>query len=341
MADAPEYEAPAEVAPEIGTPVADDADDVTVVTPEIAPRVPVYHLDQAAPWAGTVGATPSSNRYEASIVARIHLTFDDQYAKVDHDEEWEAVFFPLGKHFEAETAIAVDYDDRDLRTDRPDGATYMLPEAPLDAPSYFKSASADLKDYLLRNRSVEVFKNADLKLYSRIGESRQDFAKRCAAAAEDQADAAIAKLKDRYETKIKRVKGQLIAAERRVRELETDVQGRRQGELLSGAGDLISVFLGGRRRSGGISRAARRRSETARTRERLQTAEQKMGDKYTELEIIEDDLTEDVLEITDKWDGVAESLETVEIGLEKTDISIDEVAVVWIPIEEEVLSSRS
>jgi hypothetical protein len=332
MADAPEYEAPAEVATEAGTPVADEPDDVTVVTPEIAPRVPVYHLDHAAPWTGQVGAEPSSNRYEASIVARVHLTFDDQYAKVDHDEEWEAVFFPLGKHFEAETAIAVDYDDRDLRTDRPDGATYVLPEAPLDAPSYFKSASADLKNYLLRNRSVEVFKNAELKLYSRVGESRQDFAKRCAAAAEDQADAAIAKLKDRYETRIKRVKGQLIAAERRVRELETDVQGRRQGELLSGAGDLISVFLGGRRRSGGISRAARRRSETARTRERLQTAEQKMGDKYTELETIEDDLTEDVLEITDKWDGVAESLETVEIGLEKTDISIDEVAVVWIPV---------
>jgi len=116
-----------------------------------------------------------------------------------------------------------------------------------------------------------------------------------------------------------------------VRELESDVQGRRQSELLSGAGDLLSVFLGGRGRSGGISRAARRRSETARTQERLRTAEQTMGDKYSELEAIEDELTNDVLEITDKWDISAGMLETVEIGLEKTDIVVDEVAVVWIP----------
>ena len=306
---------------------------MTVVSPQIAPRVPVYHLDPAAPWARGIGAGQLTSRLQAGIVARVHLTYDDQYADVNHDEEWEAVFFPLGSQFEAESAIAVDYDDRDFRPTGPPDATYVLPEAPLDAPSYFKSVATDLKNHLLRSRTVEVFKNPDLKLYSRVGESREEFAGRCKAAAEDEADAAIAKLKDRYETKIKRVKDQMIAAERRVRELETDVQGRRQGELLSGAGDLLSVFLGGRRRSGGISRAARRRSETARTRERLQTAEQKMGDKYSELEAIEDDLTEDVLEITDKWDAAAENFDTLEIGLEKTDITVDEVAVVWIPVE--------
>jgi hypothetical protein len=335
MKDAPEYEVPTPPSPDPQeeSQAIPEADDVTTVSPEIAPRIPVYHLNPSAPWASTVGASPTTKRLQAGIVARVHLTFDDQYAKVDHDEEWEAVFFPPGKQFDAGAAIAVNYDARDFRDSGPPDATYVLPEAPLDAPSYFRSVSTDLKNHLLRSRSVEVFKNADLKLYSRVGESREAFAARCKAAAEDEADAAIAKLKDRYETKIKRVKDQLLAAERRVRELETDVQGRRQGELLSGAGDLLSVFLGGRRRSGGLSRAARRRSETARTRERLQTAEQKMGDKYSELESIEDDLTEDVLEITDKWDAAAENFDTIEIGLEKTDITVDEVAVVWIPVE--------
>ncbi len=331
MKDAPEYEPP-EAAPSAEPAPTPITDDETVVTPEIAPRIPAYHLDSAAPWAGEVGASPTSRRHEAGIVARVHLTYDDQYADVNHDEEWEAIFFPLSDRFDASTARAVDYDDRDFRAGGPADATYVLPMAPLDKASYFTSVSTDLKNYLLRNRSVEVFKNPELKIYSRVGETRESFAERCRAAAEDAADAAIAKLKDRYETRIKRVKDQLLAAERRVRELESDVQGRRQGELLSGAGDLLSVFLGGRRRSGGISRAARRRSETARTQERLRTAEQTMGDKYSELEAIEDELTKDVLEITDKWDDVAGKLETVEIGLEKTDIVVDEVAVVWIPV---------
>ncbi|HSR45049.1 MAG TPA: DUF87 domain-containing protein [Acidimicrobiia bacterium] len=331
MKDAPEYEPPA-AAPSGEPAAAPITEDETVLTPEVAPRIPVYHLDPAAPWAGEIGATPTSQRYEAGIVARVHLTYDDQYADVNHDEEWEAIFFPLSDRFDPSTATAVDYDERDFRAEGPEDATYILPNASLDKASYFTSVSADLKNYLLRNRSVEVFKNPELKLYSRVGETRESFAERCRAAGEDAADAAIAKLKDRYETRIKRVKDQLLTAERRVRELESDVQGRRQSELLSGAGDLLSVFLGGRGRSGGISRAARRRSETARTQERLRTAEQTMGDKYSELEAIEDELTNDVLEITDKWDVSAGRLETVEIGLEKTDIVVDEVAVVWIPV---------
>ena len=57
-----------------------------------------------------------------------------------------------------------------------------------------------------------------------------------------------------------------------------------------------------------------------------------MGDKYSQLEEIEDDLTEDVLEITDKWDEIAADLEAVEIGLEKTDVTVDEVALIWVPV---------
>ncbi len=324
------YEAP----PPTEQPAPDTsvAPDDSVVVPEIAAGTPVYYLDPAAPWAGDIGAARTANRFEAGIVAKVHLTYDDRYAEVDHDETWEAVFFPLGERFDSEQALAVDYDERDFRSEPPDGATYVLPEASLDAAGFFSDATRDLQQHLLRTRSVEVFKNPDLKLYSRVGESRDDFAERCRAAAEDAADADIAKLKDRYETRIERVKSQLVAAERRVRELETDVESRRQSELLSGAGDLLSVFLGGRRRSGGIGRAARRRSETVRTQERLETAELKLNDKHSELRAIEDELAEDVLEITDKWDAAASNLETVEIGLEKSDIVVDEVAVVWVPV---------
>ncbi len=325
------YEAPATPPPPVPeTPTAQD--DASVVVPRVADGVPVYYLDPAAPWADDIGAASTSTRFEAGIVATVHLTYDDRYAGVNHDEVWEAVFFPLGPRFDPDAAHSVDYDERDLRPEAPDEATYVLPEAPLEAASFFSDAARDLQNHLLRTRSVEVFKNPDLKLYSRVGEGQDEFVARCTSAAENAADDEIAKLKDRYETRIKRVKSQLVAAERRVRELETDVEGRRQNELLSGAGDLLSVFLGGRRRSGGIGRAARRRSETVRTQERLETAELKLNDKYTELQTIEDELTEDVLEITDKWDQAASNLESVEIGLEKSDIVVDEVAVVWIPV---------
>jgi hypothetical protein len=291
----------------------------------------VYHLDGAAPWADKVGAVAGGERHQAGLVARVHLIYDDRYAEVNHKEEWEAVFYPLGQTFDPADHITVDYDDRDLRPGAPGGGTFVLTEAPVDSAAFFKKAETDLKEWLYRNRRVEVFKNEQLKLYSRIGESAEDFTTRCEEAAEDAADAEVAKLRDRYRVKIDRVKDQLVAAERRTRELEVDTQSRRQQELVAGAGELLSVFLGGRRRSRSLSGAASRRSQTVRTKERLRSAEEALTDKAEDLDNLEDDLSSDLMEITDRWNEAARDNQTIEIGLEKTDIAVDEMALVWMP----------
>ncbi len=207
----------------------------------------------------------------------------------------------------------------------------MLTDAPTDSAGFYRQAEADLKDWLYRNRKVEVFKNEHLKLYSRIGETEEEFVARCEEAAENAADAEVATLRDRYKVKIDRVKDQLAAAERRVRELEVDTQSRRQQELMAGAGDLLSVFLGGKRRSRSLSGAASRRSQTVRTQERLRSAHEELSDKAGDLDDLEDDLARDLMEITDRWNDSAREVQTIEIGLEKTDIAIDELALVWVP----------
>ena len=337
-ADSPERETPTTSSESIAvdeaadqSPAATLADDETPVAPAVPDTVRVYYLDPAAPWAQEF-VEPGSNRMRAAIAARVDLVYDDQYAKVNHKEEWEAVFFPLEHDFDPDRATAVDYDDRDLKTAAPDEAVYVLPSAPIDTKTFWNGISPSLKSWLHGNLTVEVFKNPDLKLYSRVGESEQEFAARCLEAAEDAADADIAKLKDKYESRIKTVADQLRAAERRVSELEVDVQSRRQQELVSGAGDLLSVFLGGRRRSRSLSGAASRRSQTRRTQERLATASEKVTDKVADLEDLEDRLAEDVQDIMAKWDRAATTVEVVEIGLEKTDIRIDDIALVWVPV---------
>ncbi len=327
----PEREAAREAKPPSAAPAPAVADDETVVAPKVAPSVPVYHLDPAAPWAGEIGALQGGQRHQAALVARVNLIYDDQYAKIDHKEEWEAVFFPLEAAFDPADHFAVDYDDRDLRPGPPKEGTFVLTDAPIDAAAFFKEAETNLKEWLYRNRTVEVFKNEPLKIYSRIGETADEFAERCAEAAEDAADAEVAKLRDRYEVKIGRVKDQLATAERRTRELEVDTQSRRQQELVAGAGDLLSVFLGGKRRSRSLSGAASRRSQTVRTQERLRTAQETLSEKAADLEDLEDDLATDLMEITGRWNDAAQDIKTIEIGLEKTDIAVDEMALVWIP----------
>ena len=179
---------------------------------------------------------------------------------------------------------------------------------------------------------MRVFRNPALHLFSRAGESRSDFEDRCIAAAEEAGDAELSKLRDRYDSAISRVKSQLSDADRRVRELETDTNQRKQQELLQGAGDLLTGLLGGRRRSLSLSRAASRRSQTRRTEERLRTAEEKMADKANELEQIEDKLAEDITEISEKWKSSALQIEEIEISLDKADVDVDDLSVLWIPL---------
>ena len=310
---------------------AERSADESQVAPKIDPSASVYYLDRAASWASKVGAVPGGRKLQASLIARVHLTYNDRRAGVDHTEEWEAVFYPLSVRFDPSKAINVDYDNRDLSSHAPEEAVYVLPQANLGSAAYFKEARSSLRDHLSRNLSMSVFRNSALRLFSRAGESKTDFEARCKAAAEEAADAEVSKLKDRYDSAIGRVKSQLSDADRRVRELETDTNQRKQQELLQGAGDLLTGLLGGRRRSLSLSRAASRRSQTKRTEERLRTAEEKMADKANELEQIEDKLAEDITEISEKWKSAAQQIEEMEISLNKADVDVDDLGVLWIP----------
>ena len=317
--------------PPVPTALAlDVASDESPVAPAIPSSVPVYHLNPAAAWAARVEAVPQGTRLEAALVARVVLKFDDVSAKLDHAEEWEAVYFPLALRFDPSLGQSVDYDARDFLSAPPSGARYVLPEAPLTDASYYRSVALQLKDHLLREKSVRIWKNSTLGLFSRAGESEADFSMRCAKAAEEWADAESAKFRDRFGDKIDRVKNALNTAERRVRELEVDTSQRRQQEVLAGAGKLLAVFLGGKAGSQALSGFASRRSMTARTQERLRTAAGKAADKEAEIEALEDELASELERIASEAEERARGTEPLEVGLDKTDLSVREVAVVWI-----------
>jgi DNA helicase HerA-like ATPase len=312
------------------------ADNESPIAPKVADRVPVYFMDPGAPWAAEVGAKPGATRYRAAITARVHLLFDDSSAKLKHTEEWEAIYLPISEPFDESSPIAVDYDDRDFRREPPLGAksasaVFVLPDAPIHTTAYFKSVTSAIKDHLYRNRAIKIYKNSSLEAYSRTNETPEEFAARCDRFAEERADAEVARLRDSLEGKMRRLRTQIDNAARRTEELEVDVRSRRQQEIFDGVGSLLGGLLGGRRSTRGLSRASSRRGQTRRTEQRLATAKGKVSDKTDALEELEREALLAVEEINDAWESKAADIEAVEIGLEKTDIDVDEIAVLWVP----------
>jgi hypothetical protein len=312
------------------------ADDETTNPPPVAEGTRVAHLDPAAPWAVGLGAVAGGTRLQAALVARVNLLFDETVGDLRHHQEWEAVLFPLdSERADMDAAIAVDYDDRDLTGSVPENARYVLPVAKIRNKTYFSRAATDLRDRLFRTETLPLFRNTELKAISRPDESAEDFRERCRRLADDQFDAAADKLRDKYETRIDREQAAIAKAEDRLREAEADASRRGTDEIVSGVGDVLGSLFGGRKSARsivtGLRRAGSKRSMRDKAHERVETARNRLVEEVEDLTELEEDLVEELEDLADHWEEVAGAITPLEVRLERNDIDVGEITLVWIP----------
>ena len=327
--------APAAPAPAMDTNTDtnfNSVDTQAAVAPSVAQGTEAVYLDPAAPWVADLGADPTSTCLAPAAAVTINLLYDETRAAVSHSEIYEAVIFPLDGMINVEDVLSVDHDERDFRTEPPTGVSYQVGNSKIQNKTFWTSLQADMKSYLAANLSIEIWKCPDLKLYSRVGESKEDFATRCRAAADQAADLEISKLREKYAKRIDRLQDQISSADARVKELEADASTRKQTEVMSGIGDLLGAFLKGRFSSTTLSKATTRRAASRKAKARLQVHEEKLSGKEKDLVELERDLEDALVSIQEEHDTMADTTETLEIGLEKTDIRVAEAKLVWVPV---------
>ncbi|MEM9746741.1 MAG: hypothetical protein AAF945_08610, partial [Actinomycetota bacterium] len=325
--------------PVTAAPAHDLAEDETTVMPEAADGTAVRWVDVASPWLADAGGDSRGTRYEAAIVARIAMRYDETKADLVHDEEFECVVHPLGEQVDVSRMLTVDYDDRDLRPDAPEGAVYRLVDAKIKNKTFWSGIERDIRDHLVRTMTVEIPMNKEMKLYGRPGESADDFEVRCLKVADDRADEQIAKLRDKYEARAKKLRDQIEAAEDRLEVLEEQSKSKRNSELLSTAGSVLGGLLGGKKSAGGIlggllgkaGTAANRRGSTRAAQERTEAQENKIARYVEQLDELEIEVSEEVDEIQLSWNETAKTLGTLEVGLEKSDVQVTQISLAWMP----------
>ncbi len=321
-------------APLPASPAVDD--DASVLAPDVAEGIPVRWIDVAAPWLSTVRGDPRGTRLQAGAVARIAMRFDDETADLIHDQEYELVLTPLVELLDVTAAIGVDHDERDLHTEAPPGATYVLPEAKVNTKAFWTKLQRDLIDHVVRSRELRLLANRELKIVSRPGEAEDAFITRCLVAADERADADIAKLKDSFETRFKRIREQLQTAEGRADVLREEREGKRNEELLSTVGGVLGGIFGGRRSRGGVfgslGRAAGKRGRSSAAGARLDAAEDKVQSLSDQLIELQGDLENEVTSIDVRWAASAKEIQPIEVPLEKGDVKITQLVLGWIPV---------
>jgi hypothetical protein len=325
-AKAPEAQEPAPIAE------VEAADALAAIAPPVAEGIETVYLDPAAPWAADLGADPTGTCLAPAAAVTVQLLYDEARADVSHNETYEAVIFPLDGLINVDDVSSVDHDERDFRSEAPAGASYQLGNTRLQNKTFWSGLRSDFKNHLAANRSIEIWKCPGLKLYSRVGESEENFRARCEQAADQAADLKVSQLRERYAKRIDRVQDQISSADARVTELQVDVSTRTQTEVMSGVGDLLGGLLRGRVSSRTLGRAASRRAASKKAQARLATAKQKADAKRKDLIELERDLQDELISIQEEYDALAASIEPLEIGLEKTDIRVAEAKLVWVPV---------
>lgn len=312
------------------TPAADVP--AATQTPDVADGVPAFFLDPAAPWASEVGADPTATTFRPGAAATVQLVYDDTKAELNHTETYEGVIFPLDGTVDVSDVISIDHDPRDFRADAPAGAEFAGLEAKVGTKTFWSGVESDLKNHLIAHRPLTIHKNEALKLYSRVGESEAEFRARCAQEAESVSDGELAKLKDSFQVKIDKVRADIAAAQTRYQEADAVAAAKSQENLLGTAGDLLGAFLGGKSGSTALNKAASRRTATAKASAKADSAAAKYHAKTAELEELEQELAAEVGDIVAKHQGLADQIETVDIPLEKTDVRIADLKLIWIPV---------
>jgi DNA helicase HerA-like ATPase len=228
--------------------------------------------------------------FAPALYADLALRFDEDRLGFARETRIRRVWYPLGAT-PPEQGRVVPLEATDLLDAPPEGSRFALLPEWADEPKELAKLLRRAVDEVYRTESTGMFVNSALKLYGRADESREAFAARCAAAAEEAADAKIEALKEKYEARADRLDDRVAAKAERLAELEGVAKARQLEEAVN-VGATVLGYLGfGRKRQ--VTSALTRRRQSARAARRVDQVE-------GEIERLEEDAAELLSELEAK-----------------------------------------
>ncbi len=293
--------------------------------PVVPPEIRQYYLPAAS----------ATVVYEPAIIGAAQLHYLDTKLKVD---ETRSVMFltaiedsavPVNWENAGEASIPADQ----LEPSPVEGAHYQEVSAPALAPRNYALWQKDFVTWLFRSQTLTLYRNPATGLTSSAGESEGAFRVRVQHALHEERDRAADQLRRRYAPKLQALEERKRRAEQAVqKEKEQQRFAGVQSALSAGAG-LLGAFLGRKTFSvTNLSRAA----GAARSVGRVMRESGDVGRAEENVQSIE----HQIQELTAKFESEAaavrsdpaqEAIETLSVRLKKTNISVQLVALGWVP----------
>lgn len=273
--------------------------------------------------------------YRPGLLGSGKLHFVDSRSKLDVWQEtalvWSGSDVPTDVWNESDKTTT----DLDFETSPPAQAHYgELPTGLGKARSYSSWKTA-LKNWLYQNKRAELVYCPALKLYSSSGETEGDFRARLTHAAAEKRDLEVEKLRRKYTPKLERLQDRVRRAEQRIEVEKGQAQSATMSAALSWGTSLLGAFLGRKTVSATSVRALgssmRSTSRASQQRGDIQRAEENAEALNEEFADLEREFEEAVEELKESLTADQLELETREITPRKSDIVVNDIALLWLP----------
>lgn len=215
------------------------------------------------------------------------------------------------------------------RTPRSGAAFESLPSRGL---SLLKSSENDYLDYLTRSYQLTLWKSVTFQAISRPGESERDFRLRLGQLAREKRDEAVARLRQKYASKIATLERQYLTAQQRLQKEEAQYKEKVAQSAISMGATIFGAILG--RKSYQVGRAtttARSASRAYYEKMDIKRAQEQLELARVRLEEMEKQLQREADAIASLYDPEREPLQTLALRPKKKDIAIRWAGLLWLP----------
>ena len=210
-----------------------------------------------------------------------------------------------------------------------------LPGFAMNTANY-KQVEKDFAEWLYRNERADVFTCPALDEWSRLGESEGDFRARLTHEAREARDAAIDKLRSAIEKKVSTLEGRLRTAEGQLAKQKAESNAANMQAGVSVLGGILGGLFGRKVGLGSLTRgssAIGKATSAYKQRQDVANADAKIDGITSEIEALQAELNAEIGKITESYDPAALALETESLKPTRTNVKVDQVALLWLPFD--------
>ncbi len=266
-----------------------------------------------------------SKQYIPSLMADCTLNFFNQSKGIDEEENYCLNLELSESDSSADWDNAISNEDEDncftkLPSKAPNEAHYAEVPDFVSKDKQLRNTKKSLTDWLYYEHELELYRCDSPKLFSNPYESLGDFKVRIADILNDEKEQAIEVLQERYAKKEKVLTDRLDRYAMSLEKEESDTTSSFLNVGITVLGALFGKSKASIGRAG--SRVLKERGDVGRAKEKVAKVEEDLRDLEEELEDKIDDLVED-------YDIENVDIEEFSIKPRKSDVQVNELAVVW------------